>query len=280
MRLRCALYRRVESVVRRKILETFLNHYRRLPAALAGALLILITAGCAKQKDVTQMEPDAAYRYLVQRYNKGDYLSAVDGLDYFTLTYSGSSLVDSAQFLLAQAHYQLKEYLLAAEAYNELARRFPRSPLVPEAMFQAGLSYYKLSPKYSLDQEQTIKAIDALQGFIDYYPEQAGRVREAQKLIEECRAKLAHKEFASGVIYMKMKHYRAAEIYFQLVLDKYYDTEWAAQAAFKLGQALEGEGKKDEAAEAYRNFLYKYPGHKLKPQAESALGRIAAAGVK
>jgi len=223
------------------------------------------------------MEPDAAYRYLVERFEKEDYLAAVDGLDYFTLNYSGSALVDSAQFLLAKSHYQLKEYLLAAEAYNELVRRFPRSALASEAMFQAGACYFKLSPNYALDQDQTVKAMDALQAFIDYYPGHTDRVKDAQHLIEECRAKLAHKEFASGIIYMKMKDYRSAQIYFQMVIDKYYDTEWASEAACRLAEAFEGDEKTAEAIEAYRNFLYKYPDHKLKATAQARLDRLTSA---
>ena len=34
--------------------------------------------------------------------------------------------------------------------------------------------------------------------------------KDAQKVIGDCRDKLAHKEFASGVIYLKMEDYRAA----------------------------------------------------------------------
>lgn len=230
--------------------------------------------GCSKQKDFGAMEPEAAYRYLERRYEKGDYLAAADGLDFFTLNYSGSSLVDSAQFLLAMSHYQLKEYLLAAEAFNELVRRFPRSLLAAEAMYQAGASYWRLSPRYALDQEFTLKAIDALQGFIDYHPEQSGRVRDAQALIEECRAKLAHKEFSSGIIYIKMKDYRAAQVYFQSVMDHYYDSPWAADAAYWLAFALAGDGKPEEAAAAYRTFLAKFPDHALRPKAEAALARL------
>jgi outer membrane protein assembly factor BamD len=249
-----------------------LNVFRKASPIL---FLAALAFGCAKQMDITRMEPDAAYRYLEGRYNKGDYLAAVDGLDYFTLNYSGSALVDSAQFLLAESHAKLKEYLLAAEAYNELARRFTRSPLVPEAMYQAGVCYYKLSPKYTLDQEYTNKAIDALQAFIDYYPTYTTRTKDAQRVIGDCRDKLAHKEFASGVIYLKMKDYQAAAIYFQTVIDKYYDTQWAAESSFRLGEAYSGDGKNDDAVEAYHNFLSKYPDHPSKDKAVSALAKLA-----
>jgi len=120
----------------------------------------------------------------------------------------------------------------------------------------------------------TLRAMDALQAFIDYYPERADRVKEAQDLIEECRSKLAHKEFASGVIYIKTKDFPSAIIYFQSVIEKYYDTEWAAEAAFRLGEAYAGDEKPDDAVAAYEAFLAKYPDHRLSPMAETAMVKL------
>lgn len=223
------------------------------------------------------MEPEAAYRYLEKKYEKADYLAAVDGFDYYTLNYSGSSLVDSAQFLLAMSHYNLKEYLLAADAFNELVRRFPRSPLVAEAMFQTGVSYWKLSPKYALDQEYTVKAVDALQAFIDYFPERSSRVRDAQELIGQCRAKLAQKDFESGIIYIKTKDFRSAEIYLKGVTELYYDTPWATDAAYWIAVAQAGDERTAEAMQSYRDFIMKYPEHPLRLQAEESLKKLAEA---
>jgi outer membrane protein assembly factor BamD len=243
---------------------------------LLPLFVFAILSGCAKQADITTMEPEVAYRYLEKKYEKADYLSAVDGFDYYTLNYSGSSLVDSAQFLLAMSHYNLKEYLLAADSFNELVRRFPRSPLVAEAMFQAGASYWKLSPKYSLDQEFTIKAIDALQAFIDYFPERSSRVRDAQELIDQCRNKLAQKEYSSGIIYIKTKDYRSAEIYLKSVTELYYDSPWATEAAYWIAFAQAGDQRPEEAKKSYRDFIQKYPGHPLIIKAEEDLLKLNA----
>ncbi len=249
---------------------------RGLKHTLATAVIISATLllGCSQRAPLEEMETEDAYRYLERLFDKGRYLDAADGLDFFTLNYSGSALVDSAQFLLARSHFELKEYLIAAHAFDELTRRFPRSPLVPDAMFMVGACHWKLSPRYSLDQAYTHKAIDALQTFIDYYPERRDKVGEAQELIGLCREKLARKGYTGGMIYLKMKDYQAATIYFQDVVDLFYDTEWAPQAAFQLGASLAGEGKTEEALEAYHNFLLKYPDHPLRPKAESALASL------
>ncbi|HHE47333.1 MAG TPA: outer membrane protein assembly factor BamD [Bacteroidetes bacterium] len=238
---------------------------------LAAVIFLALLTGCSNRPALEEMNPDQAFQYLKGIYNQGDYLNAANGFDFFTLNYSGSSLVDSAQFMLGQAHIKLKEYLLAANAFEELTRRFPRSPLVPDAMYMIGVCYWKLSPKYPLDQEYTDRALDALQAFIDYFPDYTERVRDAQELIEACRDKLAHKEYASGLIYFKMKSYQSAVIYFQDLLDTFYDTAWAPLAAYKLGASYAGDEQFENAYEAYRAFISKYPDHPWRSRAESEM---------
>jgi len=238
--------------------------------------IIIVFAGCHRRPSLMEMGIDETYRYLKERYDKGKYLEATEGFSFFTLNYSGHALVDSAQFLLGQSHLHLKEYLLAADAFNELTRRFPSSPLVPEAMYEIGYSYWRLSPRHSLDQEYTLKAVDALQAFIDYFPERRDRVQDAQKTIEVCRDKLAHKLYANGIIYKKMKDYHAAIIYFQSVIDQYYDTDWSVKATYYLGQSLAYDDRNKEATEVYRTFLQKYMGHQWSERVKEALAELDA----
>ncbi|MFH0765299.1 MAG: outer membrane protein assembly factor BamD [Calditrichota bacterium] len=246
-----------------------------LKSNLFGWLTLLtvggLLAGCAKRLPLEELGDQAAYQSLKQKYDKGKYAQAVEGLEYYTLNYSGSAYLDSAEFLLAQSHFKLKEYLLAADAYDQLARRFTRSPLVPEAMFRVGVCYFKLSPNYALDQEWTLRAADALQAFIDFFPDRREQVLEAQNYIQQCRDKLGHKAYAGGMIYSKMKDWKAALIYFQLVLDKYYDTEWAAKAVYEMGKCYRAQGQLDKAEEVWRGFIDSYPEHPWRVKVEREL---------
>lgn len=253
----------------------------KLPARILIVTLFILSAAllgdCTRHPPLEEMDVQEAFRYLEQLYHSGKYQRAAEGLNFFTLTYSGDALIDSAQFLLAMTHLKLKEYLLAADAFDELVRRFPSSNLVPEAMYMVGECYWNLSPHYALDQKYTLKAIDALQTFIDYYPDHRDRVESAQELIFKCRSKLAHKEYSNGLIYLKMKDYRAAEIYFSAVLDEYYDTEWAARSSYQLGVCHARNGDVDQAVAAFEDFLAKYPSHPWRGRVEEALMQARAA---
>ncbi len=231
----------------------------------------LIFSSCYKPPPLEEMEPEEMYHHLRLLYERGRYLEASDGFNYFTLNYSGHALVDSSQYFIAQAHFNMKEYLISVDAFEELVRRFPNSKLVAESMFMVGRCYWEMSPRYSLDQEYTHSAIDALQSFIDYFPDHQEMALEAQGYIGKCREKLARKHYSNGIIYLKMKQYGAASIYFRGVINQYYDTRWAADATYKLGLSLSGEDKKEESREILLGFIQKYSGHEMVDKAKAEL---------
>ena len=131
-----------------------------------------------------------------------------------------------------------------------------------------------MSPKYSLDQEFTYKAIYSLQSSIDYYPDRSEDVRNAEDLIRKCRDKLAHKAYANGVIYLKMKDYAASVIYFKNVVDEYYETEWASLSAYQLGVAYALNEQLEQAMTAYRIFMTKYSDHPWRGKAKLGIEKL------
>lgn len=245
-----------------------INHCNLLLVAIFWSLFM---SGCAKPPSLDEMQPEELYHHLCSLYDRGRYLDASDGFNYFTLNYSGHALVDSSQYFIAKSHYNLNEYLISVDAFEELVRRFPNSQLVAESMFMVGLCYWEMSPKYSLDQEYTQSAVDALQSFIDYFPDHRDMVLEAQGYIGKCRNKLAHKHYSNGVIYLKMKQYMAASIYFRGVIDQYYNTDWAADATYKLSLSLSGEDKTEESREILSGFIQKYSNHEMVERAKAQL---------
>ncbi len=239
-----------------------------------AAVLVAVIVGCSNKPKLETMPPTQMYNYLRETYNNEKYLDAAEGFEFFTINYGGNALVDSAQYFLGMSHFALKEYILAADAFDYLTRRFPNSQIVPEAMFMVGDCYWELSPRFSLDQTNTQKAIDFYQAFIDYYPEILDKVQLAQKRIETCREKMANKMFANGVIYLKMKNFDSAVIYFGQVIEQYYDTEWAVKSTLKIAESHEKAKKFDLATSDYIDFLDKHPTHVWADQAKAGLERI------
>ena len=61
--------------------------------------------------------------------------------------------------------------------------------------------------------------------FIEDFPG-SDHIYDAEDAIVSLRLKLAHKDYESGRMYLKLEEYESALIYFRSVLNNYYDTKW------------------------------------------------------
>ncbi len=244
---------------------------------LAGVLVLITTAtlffsGCGGARRYEELPMDASWARIRNYYDREKYLNAIDRLEVFLINYSGSALADSAQFLLAECHFNIKEYIISSSEYEKLTQQYPQSNLAAEAEYKRGVSYFRLAPKYALDQTYTNKAIETLQLFIEDYPD-SPLVSSAEQLIARARNKLARKQYASGRLYHRMGEYASARIYYDLVLENYYDTKYAPDAQFYKAVTFEKSKDWQNAIREYQLFLQKYPGNDMETRALEGLNR-------
>lgn len=197
--------------------------------------LIFILAACGGRKPQPDWTAREYYKYAQEIYDDESYLEAINELTVVTLRYPGSVVADSAQYLLAMCHYQLDEHLISAAEFKKLIDDMPQSAMVPDAQYMLAESYFQMSPIAELDQEYTIKALKEYQIFLEDFPTHAKRT-EVEKKIVGLREKLALKQLKNANIYRKMSKYRASLIYYDIILQQYYDSEVADDAL--LGKAL------------------------------------------
>jgi outer membrane protein assembly factor BamD len=134
----------------------------------------------------------------------------------------------------------------------------PASKLVTEAQYMLAESYYELSPDYTLDQKYTLKAIQELQAFIDFFPTDS-KVPDAENKIAEMNEKLAHKEFFTAYIYTKLEFFNAAIIYYDNVIENYHDTQYASKSLYEKIKLLVQLKRNDQALDGIAKFIEKYP---------------------
>ncbi len=174
---------------------------------------------------------------------------------------------------MAECRYLREEYILAAFEYDVLLRTMPSSIFASRARFRRATCFYELSPNSILDQNYSRKAIDEYQAFLEYYPTDT-LVSLAEQRINELNTKLAQKDFENGMTYMHMEYYKAATYYFDVVLDKSHDTQYAEPALLKKAEALTNRKKYADAKEALEKFREKYPSSILKPDADKLNSEI------
>lgn len=232
----------------------------RLGVAVLFSVYVLLSLSCGPERFKVKLDDEDRYQLAVQYLEKGNYDRAIAEFKALILNFPGSALVDDAEFGLAEAYFRSKDYNLALAEYKRLLRDFPQSEYADDAQYKIGLCYFRLSLPAELDQEYTYKAIEGFRRFLEYYPdsELAG---EAKKKIFACREKLARKTYKNGCLYLKLKEYEAALIYFQDVLNEYEDTKWAAWAQLGIGEVYYRQGKYESALEAFLEVMVNYGDH-------------------
>jgi len=124
--------------------------------------------------------------------------------------------------------------------------------------------------KTQLDPTFAFRTRSCLNEFILRYPDSPLRV-QAREHLEQIADRLAEKEFRLGVMWAKMKRYRAAILYFDEVLQKYPSSNWVPESLFWKGRSLRERHQFDEAMATFQLLIDSFPEHRTTPEARSQL---------
>ncbi len=253
---------------------------KRLIAVSISLLLIVSLSSCKSKFEKIRASTDIAKKYqeAVSLYNKKSYNKALILFEDLVQRYRGRAEAEDLYYYYAYTNYNLKDYTTARYHFKVFADTYPNSPRAEECRFMAAYCYYLESPIYSLDQENTIKAIESLQLFINLYPK-SERVAEASKLIDNLRDKLETKSYANAKLFLDIGDYRSAVIAFRNSMRDYPDTKYAEEMEFLTIKAQylyaknsfenKQEGRFNEAITMANEFVETYPASKyLKDAAE------------
>lgn len=228
-----------------------------------GALPVLgalwIGLGCAPVPDLGQATVEDTYQIAVDAAAREDYLLAIEAFRRVTVDAPLSELADDALLGLADAHRATKDFASAEGEYRRLIADYPRSPLVADAEYKLGLSFFEQSLPASLDQAMTKTAIAQFERFTGNYPE-SPFVADARAKGAELRARLAEKDYKSALLYFTLKNPGAARIYLESIVREYPDTVWARKALLEEARSFAREGAAESALTTYRRLLDLYPG--------------------
>jgi len=248
------------------------NYFLILFLCIAGSILL---ESCGASKDaITTDDPETAFLQAKRIYDSREYVDAIDDFSAIKVKFPGSSVSDRIEFYLALSYYKQGEFLLGAYEYESFLKNYPLSSLYSESLYWLGMCYYKLSPKFSVDQDYTRYAIEEFTNFLDKYPADKNAT-DASARLQELRNKLAYKDYFVAQLYFKMDDYISAGIYYRFVYDNYIDTDWADAAMLGHAESLIELKRYDEAAKVLDKFYKLFPKSKLKSKADSLRNSIA-----
>lgn len=246
-----------------------------------SVLLIAVAAFSSCNNELRRIEKSNNFEkklaYADKMYQKKKYNTALTLYSDLMQVYKGTDKFEGLYYNMAYCSYYLKDYVQAAFNFKNYLDLFPNSPRAVEVDYMQAYCYYKQSPKVSLDQTNTMKAIAAMQTFINNYPS-APKVAEANLVIELCRRKLEKKEFNAAELYYNLGYYKAAGIAFKGLMRNYPDSDksdsykmMAIRAYYQYAKNSVVDKQKERyetVLSEYLDFQDHYPNSKLKEEAE------------
>jgi outer membrane protein assembly factor BamD len=233
-------------------------------------LLVLVFSSCKStyQKLLKSTDQEAKYEAAMDYYDNKDYTRALELFDLLQAFYRADSKGEQISYRMAYCYYNLEDYIVAGYYFKRHAQTYPLSDKAEECLFMNAYCYYLDSPRYSLDQTNTYEAIKELQTFLDAYP-RSERVTEANRLIDDLRAKLELKDYNLAMLFYRMRDYMAAITAFQNLMKRFPDTErkeevyhYMTLAYFEFAERSIPEKRRERyeaAIDTYNNLLYQYP---------------------
>src|SRR5690606_30270620 len=217
----------------------------------------------------------------IKYYNNKRYSKAQILFEDLMQRYRGQAEAEDLYYYMAYTNYYLRDYTAARYHFKQFTDTYPNSARTEECRYMGAYCYYLESPKATLDQEYTYRAIEALQLFINLYPS-SERAKEAGALIDDLRDKLEIKAFTNAKLYLDMglqDDYRAAVIAFDNVLRDFPDTKYAEEMEFLSIKAQflyanqsslrRQEERFGEVLELYNRFIASYPESRFRKEADN-----------
>lgn len=251
---------------------------------LSFTIILLGAAGCKSRFEKLRLSNDVAKKYQegIRLYNKKDYSKALILFEGLAQKYRGTAEAEDLNYYYAFTLYRLKDYTTARYKFKEFSDTYPQSKNAEECRYMAAYCYYLDSPKSSLDQENTYKAIDALQLFINLYPK-SDRATQAAQYIAILRGKLETKAFDNAKLYYDLggydiTNYKSAVVALKNAQIEFPDIKYAEEMNLLIVKAQymyaknsfpnRQEARFNEAIGYYNEFVEAYPNSKYLKEAQ------------
>jgi outer membrane protein assembly factor BamD len=229
---------------------------RTLCAVAALGLL----AACAGEKELEYKEQSVyeLYSQAVIYMEDGRYTDAAKYYDEVERQWPYSVWSTKAKLMSAYSYYHASEYDEAVTRLDRFIAVHPGNRDIAYAYYLKALCFYERIADIRRDQDNTQKALEALQDVITRFAD-TPYGRDARLKLDLTRDHLAGKEMAVGRFYLGNRQFLAAINRFRNVVDQYSTTSHVPEALYRLTEAFTALGLRDEAVKSAAVLGYNFP---------------------
>lgn len=248
-------------------------------------LLVAVTiVSCSEyQKALKSEDIKVKYELAERLFKEGKYKKASRLFEQVVPKYRGKPQGERVTFMYAKSLFEIEQYFIAAYQFERFAKSYPKSDSMQRALFYEAKSYYSESPRYSIDQTETKKAINKLQAFINSYTDSKD-LPEANAMVEELTTKIEKKAYEIAKQYNSIADYKASIKATENFLSNYPGTSFREDAMFLKFDSMYKLASKSltylmeerfkDAESAYRTLIKFYPESKYREEADEMMASI------
>ena len=199
---------------------------------LFSILLIVLMYSCNEyQKILKSSDLDFKFDKAVELFHDEEYVKAFPLFDELLLLYRGTDKAEQIYYYYSITEYKKGNLLSAAYHLNNFANTYRSDIKAEECAYLSVYCYYLLSPKYSLDQINTYKALDEASIFLDTYP-LSTYYNDCLDLKTKLILKLDLKSFETAKLYYTTQNYKSAIHAFNFTLQENPNSSFAEEILF------------------------------------------------
>jgi len=249
-------------------------------------LAVFALTSCGEyQRAQKSTDYDYKLDFARRAFEQKHYVQAATILQDVITVFKGTDKAEESLYLLALSHYENKDYISSGAYFKTYYTRYPKGKYTELARFYSGYGYYLDSPDPQLDQSGTIKAIEELQAFLDYFP-RSDKVTIAQNAIFEMQDKLTLKQLQNAQLYYNLgtymgNNYESAIIVAQNAIKDYPYSKYKEDLEFiilksryQMANNSIAEKRADrfrEVIDEYYSFINNYPDSPRRNEADNIL---------
>ena len=261
---------------------------------IVALLSAAILSSCGEYNKVLKStDYNYKYEYAKRAFEEGKYTQAYTILEDIVTVFKGTDKAEESLFLLGMSYYENKDYLSSGSYFRTYYQHYPKGKYAELARFYCGYGYYLDSPETQLDQTGTVKAIEELQNFLEFFPK-SDKVSIAQNAIFELQDKLVKKELENATLYYNLgnfmgNNYESAVIVAKNALKDYPYSKYKEQlellilkSRFQEANQSTDEKKEDRfrvVIDEYYSFINDFPESDNRHEADNIF-KIASKHVK
>jgi outer membrane protein assembly factor BamD len=132
----------------------------------------------------------------------------------------GTGYMEETQFMLAEANFNLEEWIEARGEYTTFFLNFPSSPYAETAAFRKALASYNMSYTDMRDDSPTQTAVQDFEDFVGNYPS-SPLLDSAAKFQDSLTNRLGEKDFQIARLYWRMNEPLASAMYLKSFISDY-----------------------------------------------------------